>query len=180
MPTYDILCIAKVTSKENFKRIFRNATSIVVRNGGLVRGVDNLGVRPLPYRMRAHTKWNYYGNYFKFKVQINPQTLKEVDKSFKIDEDMIRWTPIKEPRRQRVPEPFSAVQELKSDLEERTFLRKHLPLDYSIAVQLLEEGKVTEEELKALPTRKWKVPDYFKRQNMDHITEDTKRMHENR
>lgn len=168
MPAYDILCIAKcVRSASSYVRIFREASKKVIKSGGLVRGIDNLGVRPLPYRMRAHTKYNYYGNFFKFKVQAAPAVLKDIDWSFKLDEDMIRWTPIKMPRRMRVQEDFTGVQPITTPDEERKFLRQHLPLDYSIAVELLKEGKVTKEELEALPKRKWKVPEYFAQKNKE-------------
>mmetsp|Transcript_12443 Transcript_12443/g.14745 ORF Transcript_12443/g.14745 Transcript_12443/m.14745 type:complete len:172 (+) Transcript_12443:76-591(+) len=167
MPAYDILCIAKVAGSETYSRIFKKASGIVLRSGGLVRGIDNLGPRPLPYRMRAHTKYNYYGNFFKFRVQSSPSVLKEVDKSFKADEDMIRWTPIKQSRRIRVMEPFTGVKELKTEEQQRSYLRNHLPLDYSIAKELLKEGKISKEEIETLPTKKWNVPSYYKQQNED-------------
>ena len=167
MPGYEILCIGRVASPENFARLFKQASKMVIDSGGLVRGVHNLGFRPLPYRMRAHTKWNYYGNYFNFKIQASPLALQEVDKLFKQDEDMIRWTPIRQNKRQRLPEKFSGVAEMRGEAEEKTFMRKHMPLDYSIAVELLKEGKVSKEELEALPKRKWSVPEYFKQQNKE-------------
>mmetsp|Transcript_20475 Transcript_20475/g.28585 ORF Transcript_20475/g.28585 Transcript_20475/m.28585 type:complete len:173 (-) Transcript_20475:195-713(-) len=169
MPGYEILCIAKVTKPETYARIFKKASGIVLRDGGLIRGIDNLGTRPLPYRMKAHTKYNYYGNFFKFRIQASPSTLFEVDKSFRADEDMIRWTPLKQPRRVRVEEPFTGVRELKTETEQRKFLRQHLPLDYSIAKELLREGKITKEELESTPTKKWVVPSYFKQQNTEGV-----------
>lgn len=53
MPCYQLICFTKPdTSPERLSNLFRSIARVIYREGGGVRRVENLGVRPVAYPVR--------------------------------------------------------------------------------------------------------------------------------
>ncbi len=117
---------------------------------GLVWFCLGLGVRPLAYRMRAHMKWNTMGRYIRFFLQISPHTLKEIEHRLKIDEEVVRYMPLK---RDIAPDRKEKPLKWRNDnifpAAEMAFHQKYSHLDYFAARELLRRGTLTPEQVLA-------------------------------
>lgn len=73
----------------------------IVSSGGIVRSVQNHGIRDLPHRFKAKyadREGNRYykkGRFFSIYYDSNPLTQKEVDGILKMDEQVLRNTHLK-------------------------------------------------------------------------------------
>lgn len=57
MVHYELALILRSIPKENLKNILKTTATIILEEGALLRQLQNLGERKLPYRMRAHQQW---------------------------------------------------------------------------------------------------------------------------
>uniref|UniRef100_A0A7S2S5L1 Ribosomal protein S6 n=1 Tax=Eucampia antarctica TaxID=49252 RepID=A0A7S2S5L1_9STRA len=81
-------------------RLVKNVSHKVVSNGGIVRSVQNHGIRDLPYRFKAKypdgegNRYYKKGRFFSIFYDASPKTQKEVESILKLDEDniMLRGT----------------------------------------------------------------------------------------
>ena len=75
--------------------LVKNISLRVVTNGGIVRSVQNHGIRNLPYRFKSKypdKEGNRYykkGRFFSVFYDASPKTQKEVESIIKLDEDNI-------------------------------------------------------------------------------------------
>jgi small subunit ribosomal protein S6 len=67
----------------------------VLNNKGVVRQFENLGSKPLPYRMKRHQEIFDNGSYFTMKFDSNPQSMQNLDKALKLNESVIRHSFLK-------------------------------------------------------------------------------------
>jgi ribosomal protein S6 len=74
----------------------------VVDNGGIVRSIQNHGVRQFPHRVQSKypdykTGQRYFekGRYISVYYDANPATLKEIDKILSMDDQVLRNTHLK-------------------------------------------------------------------------------------
>ena len=74
----------------------------IVDNGGIVRSIQNHGIRQFPHRVKAKnpdyiTGQRYYekGRYVSLYYDANPTTLKEVEKILVLDDQVLRNTHLK-------------------------------------------------------------------------------------
>ena len=89
---------------KDFKQLTSLAKTIshkVVENGGIVRSIQNHGIRTLPHRFKAKyadREGNRYyekGRFFSIYYDSNPNVQKEVDSILKMDELVLRNTHLK-------------------------------------------------------------------------------------
>src|SRR5579883_2097711 len=97
MPLYDIMCIASTTaSNAHLVNVLRKSAQTLVSNGGAVRGIEHIGIRPLAYRMKASGKFNEMGRYMRFRVQASPTALAAFEKRLRLDEEIVRLLTLKQ------------------------------------------------------------------------------------
>lgn len=123
--------------------------------GGLIRRVDHLGLRPLAYKMRtpATKKWHQMGRYVRLFVQASPPAIEDFQQRLKLDEEMVRHMCLKlsdtvAPIEERVRPPWKRNPGFDPALGE--YIRRNSDLDFYAARTLLQKGKITEEEIQAL------------------------------
>ena len=81
--------------------LVKNISNKVVAQGGIVRSIQNHGIRRLPHRFKAKyadLEGNRYykdGRFFSIYYDANPIVQKEVDGILKLDEQVLRNTHLK-------------------------------------------------------------------------------------
>ncbi|KAG7529409.1 hypothetical protein FFLO_05681 [Filobasidium floriforme] len=94
MPLYELVCIAAHVPPPNreLHQLITNLSSRVMRTGGVVRDIRNLGSRTLPMRMRRHQQYYTEGDHFSMLFDTSPPVLATLNESLKNDPGVIRWT----------------------------------------------------------------------------------------
>mmetsp|Transcript_51427 Transcript_51427/g.134300 ORF Transcript_51427/g.134300 Transcript_51427/m.134300 type:complete len:149 (+) Transcript_51427:195-641(+) len=97
MPLYQITAIVRASSSiGDVKGLLTKVNKIVLGSSGVVANVSNWGVQPLAYRMKAHQEYHREGRYLQLKYVVSPTALKEVERTLKLDERVLRFLTIKE------------------------------------------------------------------------------------
>ncbi len=156
MPAYEVYCIAKANaSAEHLSTLLKKVATVLKPRSGVIRKVDNYGLKPLAYRIRAHSRYHHVGRYFMFKMQASPASLPEVLHRLKVDEGIIRIMANKVTLQDSVktptPAPYTTIPAPLGEVHYDA-LRRTTNIDYYIARTLLEVGKITPAEIKALGT----------------------------
>lgn len=90
-----------ITDFSHLNDLVKKISHKVVSSGGIVRSVQNHGIRDLPHRFKAKyadREGNRYykkGRFFSIYYDSNPVTQKEVDGILKMDEQVLRNTHLK-------------------------------------------------------------------------------------
>jgi ribosomal protein S6 len=103
MPPYQqlIVTMPKV-AKESLVRLFKSHSEIVMKGGGVVRGIENHGVRPLPSRARRKFTSTTGERYFwdaRFTTttfDVSPDVLVDINRFLRDDEAVLRYFTIKQ------------------------------------------------------------------------------------
>jgi small subunit ribosomal protein S6 len=119
MPLYEMMVItAESAVAKQLVKTFRGANATLRRNGGLLRRIDNLGVRPLAMAIKGAKEKQDYGRYLRLRLQASPQAMKEVETRLKIDESVLRFLTMKKkviaPKTQAVKADKKLLEENKS------------------------------------------------------------------
>eukprot|EP01083_Nonionella_stella_P191887 709844_1 len=97
-------CVVTTRNTASFKQLTNLVKTIshkVVEKGGIVRSIQNHGIRQLPHRFKAKfadREGNRYyekGRFFSIYYDSNPMIQKEVDTILKLDEQVLRNTHLK-------------------------------------------------------------------------------------
>ena len=67
MPSYELAVILRKMSRPETATVLKRVATQIYENKGLLFGIENLGQRKLPYRIRNHGNWNDEGRYEKDK-----------------------------------------------------------------------------------------------------------------
>lgn len=165
MPHYSITAIASKNAPiSHLTALSQKLANTISQSKGVLRRIDNLGVRPLSHRMKAHQQFNMYGRYIRFQITASPKTLMEVEKRLKVDEGIVRFLTIKEDLNdvdEHVILTDKAISRIDNTLtnqpilvdpETLSLLREHSTnLDFVVAKTLLNTGIITPEEIASLP-----------------------------
>ena len=73
------------------KQIQEKYTNLVTKNEGKVLKAENWGLLNLSYLIKRNKK----GNYIHFKIEGNGKTIAELEKSEKIDKNLLRYLTVK-------------------------------------------------------------------------------------
>ena len=73
------------------KQILEKYTNLVTKNDGKVLKTENWGLLNLSYLIKRNKK----GNYIHFKIKGNGKTIAELEKSEKIDKNLLRYLTVK-------------------------------------------------------------------------------------
>ncbi|KAL7497926.1 hypothetical protein ACHAWT_009435 [Skeletonema menzelii] len=102
MVFYECLMTAKNTAHyNNLTSLMKDISLKIVNNGGIVRSIQNHGVRQLPHRFRAKyadREGNRYyekGRFISVFYDANPGVMREVEGILNLDEQILRNTHLK-------------------------------------------------------------------------------------
>lgn len=107
MPTYELAVVlrkmARVCKYVQYKTYFfiyfiqpevvstlKRTAEAIWEKGGIIRKLDNLGSRPLPYKISEHGLVHREGQFFAIQFDAPPANIKELHDEFGLDIDIIR------------------------------------------------------------------------------------------
>ncbi len=92
MNFYEHTIIARQdTSPSQLKQLQEKYSKIVEKNEGDIVKLENWGLMNLSYLIKKNKK----GNYLHFKIEGNGKTIKELEKTEKIDKNLLRYLTVK-------------------------------------------------------------------------------------
>ena len=92
MNFYEHTLIARQdTSPSQIKQLQEKYTKIIENNEGNIVKFESWGLMHLSYLIKKNKK----GNYLHFKIKGNGKTIKELEKSEKIDKNLLRFLTVK-------------------------------------------------------------------------------------
>jgi ribosomal protein S6 len=102
MPLYhQIIVTLPKYPKDGLVQLFKRHTKMILDNGGVVRGVEHHGIRPLPERARRKyasvdgTRHFWDARYVSSYFDASPKTLVEVERLLKNEEGVLRYFTVK-------------------------------------------------------------------------------------
>jgi small subunit ribosomal protein S6 len=95
MRYYETMFVVKptLTEDERLNQV-KWATEIISKNGGEVAGIGDAGVRQLAYTIRKPQKFER-GHYFVLYFTGEPQTVLELERQMRYNEDILRFMTVK-------------------------------------------------------------------------------------
>ncbi len=89
---YETMFILKPTlTEEETQSQIESIRGIIEKNGGEIVSADDMGTRPLAYEIEKNKRGYYYVIYFKGE----PSKLAEIERNYRINENMMRFIFIK-------------------------------------------------------------------------------------
>lgn len=99
MPLFQTVMTAKAaTSPSTLAHMVKSIAKQVIGSGGVVRSVENIGVRKLPYRFKSKfadrngMRYHYDGRFIALRFDASPGSISEVERIIKMEEDILRFT----------------------------------------------------------------------------------------
>ncbi|KLO06435.1 hypothetical protein SCHPADRAFT_933071 [Schizopora paradoxa] len=93
MPLYRLLCIsAHYHEYKHIKDLVTQSATLLLENGGVVRDIENMGMRTLPQRMHRHKAWHYHGDYWSISFDASPQLAAQLSTRLRHDPRVVRHT----------------------------------------------------------------------------------------
>ncbi|KAJ0179356.1 hypothetical protein K1T71_005068 [Dendrolimus kikuchii] len=90
MPTYELALMIRAMPKQELKSTLKRISLVIFDRGGIIRNIENLGLRPMPYKTSAHGVVHREANYFMFKLDTGTQTVADLKEEYSRDVDIIR------------------------------------------------------------------------------------------
>lgn len=90
---YEIVGITRCTGANGLtdtQAILRLIGKQIVNNRGVIRSIENWGLRPLPQIMNKHRRSNAVGSHFFLKFDSSPAVQSEINRVLQQDPRMIR------------------------------------------------------------------------------------------
>jgi len=92
---YELIAIVRPGNLAEVKEIARTAGSLILRNGGTIRGLKNWGVWSLPKKTRKHQAQYTDGHYFIMRYDASSKIQDDVRKTLGLDPRMIKFSSVK-------------------------------------------------------------------------------------
>lgn len=91
MPNYyEAALILRIMSRPDVISTLRRSADTIFAKGGIIRKIENLGTRDLPYKMSAHGSVHRQGSYFLFEFICPPASLHDLQEEYARDVDIVR------------------------------------------------------------------------------------------
>ncbi|KAJ7320549.1 hypothetical protein JRQ81_020060 [Phrynocephalus forsythii] len=95
MPRYELALIMKAMQRPETAATLKRTVEALMEKGAVVRNLENLGQRQLPYRMYKHDEHHYRGGYFLVDFESPPTVVSTTMEQLGRDIDIIRSTVVK-------------------------------------------------------------------------------------
>ncbi|KAJ0005057.1 hypothetical protein NQD34_011271 [Periophthalmus magnuspinnatus] len=90
MPRYELALILKALKRPETAAVVRRTVETLMERGAVVRDLENLGERLLPYKMSKHNQKHDKGTYFLVDFYASPSILKSLMDHLNRDVDVVR------------------------------------------------------------------------------------------
>lgn len=151
-----VVIVSPRASTVKLMKLFRKCIVDVNKCGGLVRGLDNWGTRPLTYPMRRNQNVYRSGHYLRFRFQGSPTAKQLIEHRLRGDDQVVRYMTVAQrdiaPKHAPSPKPLPAPL---MGAPEADFLQMATggEFDYVAARYLLQSGLISREEIAEFPRR---------------------------
>ncbi|KAI1263936.1 37S ribosomal protein Mrp17 [Xylariaceae sp. FL1019] len=92
---YELIGIVRPGNMAEVREIVLATGQIILKDRGVIRGIQNWGVFSLPKALSAHQLRHKDGHYFAMRFDASIETQDAVRKSLRLDPRMIRHTSVK-------------------------------------------------------------------------------------
>ncbi|KAI9897746.1 hypothetical protein N3K66_007602 [Trichothecium roseum] len=92
---YELIAIVRPGNLVEVKEIANTVGSLVLSNGGVVRGISNWGVFALPKPLTVHQMRHTHGHYFAMRYDSSAGVHAELRKTLRLEPRMIRSAHVK-------------------------------------------------------------------------------------
>ncbi|XP_055546843.1 probable 28S ribosomal protein S6, mitochondrial [Wyeomyia smithii] len=90
MPTYELVLILRQMPRPEVISVLKRTATAIFDKGGVIRKLDNLGTRPLPFKTSVHGLVHRTGSHFIVTFDTPPSTVEELEEEYGRDVDIIR------------------------------------------------------------------------------------------
>lgn len=90
MPSYELALMLRAMPKPELKSTLKRVSQAIFNRGGIIRNIENLGFRPMPYKTTAHGLVHREANYFVLKIDTASQTVADLKEEYSRDVDIVR------------------------------------------------------------------------------------------
>lgn len=97
MPRYELVLILKAMQRPETASALKRTLETLLARGAVVRALENLGERVLPYKMHAHNQKHSRGGYFVVDFHAPPTLVETIMEHLSRDTDVIRPNIVKHP-----------------------------------------------------------------------------------
>uniref|UniRef100_G3MR80 Small ribosomal subunit protein bS6m n=1 Tax=Amblyomma maculatum TaxID=34609 RepID=G3MR80_AMBMU len=94
MPAYEMTMILRTLTKPEQASALKRTGEYLLKNGAILRYIQNLGTKELPLKMSRHGQRNWHGSYFLYRFDGPPDLVESMRGEIKRDVDVIRATTI--------------------------------------------------------------------------------------
>lgn len=130
MRNYENLVIVKPTlTEEEIKSIITAVEEVITSNGGEIAARDAMGIRKLAYPIQKNERGYFHVVYY----TIAPSAINEIERRFRINEDLLRFVTIKYDSKREVTAWNELVEKAKNP-------KKAAPAKEEAAVEATEEA----------------------------------------
>ncbi|XP_022081952.1 28S ribosomal protein S6, mitochondrial-like [Acanthaster planci] len=105
MPGYEMALIMRVMKRSDLIEAVKRSVGAVIEQGGIVKKLENLGEKRLPYQMNVHAQKFTRGHYFVLEFDSPPNTLASLQEYLHRDVDVIKPTILNRETETREPPP---------------------------------------------------------------------------
>ncbi|XP_071801075.1 small ribosomal subunit protein bS6m-like [Asterias amurensis] len=105
MPGYELALIMRVMTRPGVVEGVKRSITSIIERGGIVKKLENLGEKRLPYRMLAHTESFTRGHYFVVEFDSPPDSVISMTEYLHRDIDVIRPTILRRETERQTPPP---------------------------------------------------------------------------
>ncbi|KAM9727214.1 small ribosomal subunit protein bS6m [Menidia menidia] len=95
MPRYELALILKAMQRPETAAALRRTVQTLMERGAVVRNLDNLGERLLPYKITKHNERHIRGSFFLVDFYAAPSILNSLLDHLHRDVDVVRPTVLK-------------------------------------------------------------------------------------
>ncbi|XP_055386612.1 probable 28S ribosomal protein S6, mitochondrial [Condylostylus longicornis] len=90
MPSYELLLVLRRMTRPETVTALKRAAESILDKGGIIRNMENLGTRALPYKISCHDAVHREGSYFTILFDTAPNNIEILKEEFIRDVDFVR------------------------------------------------------------------------------------------
>lgn len=90
MPGYELALLLRAMPKPELKTTLKRVSHAIFDRGGIIRNIENLGFRAMPYKTSAHGTVHREANYFVLKIDTASNVVADLKEEYSRDLDIVR------------------------------------------------------------------------------------------
>ncbi|GAB0100442.1 Probable 28S ribosomal protein S6, mitochondrial [Sergentomyia squamirostris] len=90
MPVYELYLLLRQMPRPEIVSGVKRMAEIILDRGGVIRSINSLGTRELPYKISSQGLVHRTGTYFTLEFSVPPKNLEDIDEEYSRDVDIVR------------------------------------------------------------------------------------------